>query len=139
MKEEWDVVIIGAGIVGAACAAACSVRGMRTAIVEAGVIGGGATAAGMGHIVVMDDSPAQLALTAYSQALWRELPSRLPASVEYERCGTLWVASDEDEMREVRRKQGCYASVGVSTEILNSHALADAEPHLQRSTPFPKG
>lgn len=135
MKEKWDVVIIGAGIVGAACAAACSAGEMRTAIVEAGVIGGGATAAGMGHIVVMDDSPAQLALTAYSQALWRDLSSRLPATVEYEQCGTLWVASDEDEMREVRRKQACYRSVGVSTEILDSHALAEAEPHLRRPLP----
>lgn len=135
MKEQWDVVIIGAGIVGAACAAACSARGMRTAIVEARVIGGGATAAGMGHIVVMDDSPAQLALTAYSQVLWRELSSRLPVNVEYEQCGTLWVASDEDEMREVQRKQACYMSAGVSTEILDSHALAEAEPHLRRPLP----
>lgn len=135
MKDVWDVVIAGAGIVGAACAAACAARGMRTAIVEASVIGGGATAAGMGHIVVMDDSPAQLAFTSYSQALWRELSSRLPATAEYEQCGTLWVASDEDEMQEVRRKQACYASAGVSTEVLDSRALAEAEPHLRRSLP----
>ena len=99
MKEEWDVVIIGAGIVGAACAATCSARGMRTAIVEAGVIGGGATAAGMGHIVVMDDSPAQLALTAYSQAA---LAGAAPAAClrvwSMNSAEHLWVASDEDEI-----------------------------------------
>lgn len=78
MKDAWDVIVIGAGIVGAACAALCAARGIRTAIVEAGAIGGGATAAGMGHIVVIDDSPAQLALTSYSQELWRELSGRLP-------------------------------------------------------------
>ena len=71
MSENWDVVIVGAGIVGAACAYQCASRGMRTAVVEAKSIGGGATAAGMGHIVVMDDSPAQLALTHYSQTLWQ--------------------------------------------------------------------
>jgi glycine/D-amino acid oxidase-like deaminating enzyme len=38
-------------------------------------------------------------------------------------------------MREVRRKQACYRSVGVSTEILDSHALAEAEPHLRRPLP----
>jgi len=65
MSASWDVVIVGAGIVGAACARECAQRGMRTAVVEANGIGGGATAAGMGHIVVMDDSPAQLALTHY--------------------------------------------------------------------------
>lgn len=135
MSEAWDVVIAGAGIVGAACAAACAAEGMRTAMVEASVIGGGATAAGMGHIVVMDDSPAQLALTSYSQSLWRELSSRLPAGVEYEQCGTLWVASDEEEMAEVRRKQHLYATMGIATEILDSSALGEAEPHLRRPLP----
>src|SRR6185437_12029787 len=108
----------------------CAARGLRTAIVEPGEIGGGATAAGMGHIVVMDDSPAQLALTSYSQSLWRELAGRLPASVEYESCGTLWVASDGEEMEEVHRKQALYATAGVASEVLDSRALARAEPHL---------
>lgn len=131
MSEDWDVVIAGAGIVGAACALEFATRGLRTAIVEPGEIGGGATAAGMGHIVVMDDSPAQLALTSDSQALWREISPRLPASVEFERCGTLWVATDQEEMEEVHRKQALYASVGVPSEVLDSRALAEAEPHLK--------
>jgi glycine/D-amino acid oxidase-like deaminating enzyme len=85
----------------------------------------------MGHIVVMDDSPAQLALTCYSQRLWNALADRLPDEVEYDSCGTLWVASDEEEMQEVRRKQAVYASAGVRTEILDGQSLAEAEPHLK--------
>ncbi len=133
MSDSWDVVVVGAGIVGAACARECASRGLRTAVVEGSVVGGGATAAGMGHIVVMDDSPAQLALTRYSQSLWADLAERLPANVEFERCGTLWVAVDEEEMEEVRRKRAVYASAGVASEILDSHALAEAEPYLRRS------
>jgi glycine/D-amino acid oxidase-like deaminating enzyme len=132
MSDRWDVVIIGAGIVGSACALECASRGLRTAVVEGKGIGSGATAAGMGHIVVMDDSPAQLALTHYSQTLWQRLSARLPANVEYEACGTLWVAKDEDEMQEVRRKSEQFASAGISTVILDSQMLADAEPHLRR-------
>lgn len=131
MSETWDVVVLGAGIVGAACARACSLRGLRTAVVESGAIGGGATAAGMGHIVVMDDSEPQLALTRYSQQLWMALSDRLPPQAEFESCGTLWVAADEEEMQEVRRKQRVYASLGVATEILDSRALREAEPHLR--------
>ena len=133
MSESWDVVIVGAGIVGSACAFECAKRGMRIAIVEASSIGGGATAAGMGHIVVMDDSPAQLALTHYSQTLWQDLSKSLPADVEYEACGTLWVAADDEEMQEVHRKRDVYASAGVPTKILDGAALAVAEPQLRRS------
>lgn len=132
MNSGWDVVILGAGIVGAACARECAARGLRTAVIDAAGVGGGATAAGMGHIVVMDDSPAQLALTRWSQALWRELAEHLPPEAEYEARGTLWVAADDREMAEVRRKQGVYSSVGIGAEILDSRALAEAEPQLRR-------
>ncbi|HEX4007797.1 MAG TPA: FAD-dependent oxidoreductase [Acidobacteriaceae bacterium] len=132
MSEGWDVVIVGAGIVGAACAAECSSHGLRTAIVEASGVGSGATAAGMGHIVVMDDSPAQMALTHYSQDLWYGLSPSLTPSVEYDRCGTLWVAADDEEMDEVQRKHHVYAQAGVPTEILDSRSLAEAEPHLRQ-------
>ena len=67
---SYDAVVVGAGIVGASCAAECVRQGMRVAVVDGDVIGNGATAAGMGHIVVMDDSEAQFALTRYSQQLW---------------------------------------------------------------------
>lgn len=135
MSAVSDVVIVGAGIVGAACARECASRGLSTTVVDAGGIGCGATAAGMGHIVVLDDSPMQLALTLYSQKLWHELSAELPSDVEFEPCGTLWVASDEEEMGEVRRKRALYASVGVDSEILDSQALAEAEPYLRRPLP----
>ena len=99
MTAVSDVVIIGAGIVGTACARECAARGLTTTVVDAAGIGGGATAAGMGHIVVMDDSPMQLALTRYSQQLWRELSLQLPGNVEFDPCGTLWVASRSEERR----------------------------------------
>src|ERR1700760_1522519 len=102
--ETFDVLILGAGIVGTACASELSSAGLCVGIVEPGVPGGAATAAGMGHLVVMDDSPAQLALSHFSRELWRELRAALPASVEYEQCGTLWVAADEEEMQEVPAK-----------------------------------
>lgn len=127
----YDVVVIGGGIVGAACAAECVREGMRVAIVEARLIGGGATAAGMGHLVVMDDSEAQFALTRYSRQLWEEVRDELPRQVEYDACGTIWVAADEDEMREVSRKEEFYSKRGVAVEVLDQQSLAEAEPNLR--------
>ena len=130
-SPTYDVIIIGAGIVGAACALECVNEGLKTAIVEAKIIGGGATAAGMGHLVVMDDSEAQFALTNYSCKLWREVRDELPPSVEYEACGTIWVAADDEEMTEVRRKEKYYTDRGVSVEVLDVRALREAEPNLR--------
>ena len=127
----FDVVIVGAGIVGSACALECVKAGLKVALVEAKIIGGGATAAGMGHLVVMDDSEAQFALTDYSCKLWREVKEDLPQTVEYEACGTIWVATDDEEMDEVRRKERYYTERGVAVEVLDARALAEAEPNLR--------
>jgi glycine/D-amino acid oxidase-like deaminating enzyme len=131
MSESFDVIIVGAGIVGAACAAECARQGLRVLVVDRGPIGGGTTGAGMGHIVVMDDSEAQFALTAFSRSLWHRLAGELPADVEYDPCGTLWVAADEEEMGEVRRKHRFYTQRGIRVEILSAAAVAEAEPNLR--------
>lgn len=132
MGAGCDVAIAGAGIVGAACAWACAAAGLKVAVAEPGPVGGGATAAGMGHIVAMDDSPAQLALTLYSRALWIELGAALPPQAEYQACGTIWVAADEEEMAEVRRKQAVYDGMNMGAEVLDAAQLAEAEPQLRR-------
>jgi glycine/D-amino acid oxidase-like deaminating enzyme len=86
----------------------------------------------MGHLVVMDDSPAQLALSRFSRELWRELQHRLSPQVEYEQRGTLWVAADAEEMDEVLAKQRTYRAVDVASEVLDEAALREAEPKLRR-------
>ncbi len=131
MSAAPDIVIVGAGIVGAACARECARAGLRVLVLDRGPIGGGTTAAGMGHIVVMDDSPAQFALTACSRRLWQELAPELPAAVEYDPCGTLWVAADEQEMAEVHRKAAFYRERGVRVEVLEGDDVAAAEPALR--------
>lgn len=132
MKSTYDVILVGAGIVGAACAMECVHQGMSVAVVEGNVVGGGATAAGMGHIVVMDDSPAQLDLTRYSQRLWNELAPQLPQDVEYEATGTIWIATDDSEMVEIHRKRTLYEAHGIPVQVLDAQALREAEPNLHR-------
>jgi len=129
--NKYDVLVIGCGIVGAACALEFARREMRVAVIDREIVGGGATAAGMGHIVVMDDSDAQFELTRYSQQLWQELRPELPDDVEYEPCGTIWVAADDDEMAEVHRKHHYYGDRRVPTEVLDSQDLKKLEPNLR--------
>ncbi|HEY7305874.1 MAG TPA: FAD-dependent oxidoreductase [Bryobacteraceae bacterium] len=125
------MIVAGAGIVGAACARELAGVGLRVALIEPAMVGGGATAAGMGHIAVMDDSPAQFSLTRYSQVLWQELAERLPADAEYLPCGALWIAADEIEMEEVHRKERYYREHNVPVEVLDTRSLSEAEPNLR--------
>jgi D-hydroxyproline dehydrogenase subunit beta len=131
LNVNFDIAIVGAGIVGAACADACARAGLKVVVLDRGPIGGGTTAAGMGHLVVMDDSVAQFELTHYSRRLWGELARELPPEVEYDRCGTLWVAADEPEMSEARRKERFFSERGVAVVTLDAASLERAEPNLR--------
>ena len=124
-------VVVGGGIVGAACADAAARAGWRVTVLDPNPVGSGATAAGMGHLVVMDDSAAQLALTARSVELWRELAPHLPATAEYRACGTLWIAQDAQELHGAHEKHAALTEAGVHAETLDGHALKRLEPHLR--------
>ncbi|WP_230473528.1 NAD(P)/FAD-dependent oxidoreductase [Dyella choica] len=128
--KSYDLIIVGAGIIGTACADYASREGLRVAIVEPGPIGGGATAAAMGHLVAMDDDPAELALANYSLQLWEDFTGI--EQIEYSRCGTLWVAGNATEFAQIPEKIARLAAVGVPAERLESEQLYRLEPALQR-------
>ncbi len=126
-----DAIVVGAGIVGASCAAALSRDGWRVTVLDRAFASAGTTSVGMGHVVVMDDSPEQLALTAYSARLWRELRPQLTKRSEYDACGTLWIAENAEQLAALEGKRATYASANVRAEVIDSRALRDAEPGLR--------
>lgn len=126
---KTDVVVIGAGIVGAACAHELAQRGLRVLVLDDA--SGGATGAGMGHLVAMDDNAAELALSHFSIELWRGLSDGMPEGCAYRNCGTLWLAADSNEMDLARAKQATLAAHGVAGELVDSGVLAALEPMLR--------
>jgi glycine/D-amino acid oxidase-like deaminating enzyme len=124
-----SALVVGAGIVGAAIADGLLATGCAVTLFEADLPAGGATAAAMGHLVVLDDSPEQMGFTGRGLALWRR--EDLPAGCEREARGTVWVARDAEEMEEARAKAGRYAAMGLEAELLDPDRLRAAEPALR--------
>jgi len=130
-RASSEAIVVGAGVVGAAVASALARDGWRVTVLESGFVGGGTTSAGMGHLVAMDDSPAQLALTALSVRLWADLAPELPREVEYRATGTIWVAEDDEQLAGVAARREMYEGAGIRTELLDQSSLAEAEPWLR--------
>jgi glycine/D-amino acid oxidase-like deaminating enzyme len=128
-----DVIVVGGGIVGAACAAELALPGMTVEVLEARGIGGGATAAGMGHVVVMNDSPAEFALARASRELWLALGAELRGREAFSRCGTLWIAEDDEELDAARSMRDAFAAAGVRAHMLDRAALREAEPAVSHA------
>jgi D-hydroxyproline dehydrogenase subunit beta len=127
-----DAIVVGAGIIGAAVADALSAAGFRVLVIDQQFAASGVTSAGMGHIVVMDDSPAQLALTSWSRSLLLDQAAGLSAACELDRCGTLWIAEDETQLEIAAAKGRMLREHGVGAELIDGEDLARAEPNLRR-------
>jgi glycine/D-amino acid oxidase-like deaminating enzyme len=132
MSAAPDVTIVGAGLIGAATALGLAEAGLSVALYDTEFPGSGSSGAAMGHLVTMDDSPAQLALTAHSCARWRVLGRTLPDDCEIDYCGTLWLATDPGELLGVRERIAAYATHGVRSEMMAEHQLREHEPNLCR-------
>lgn len=124
-----EAIVVGAGIIGAACAWQLARQGVQVLLVDNQRAG--ATAAGMGHLVCMDDNPAELALSAYSLQLWRSVVDRMPESCAWRGCGTLWLAERDDEMAIAEAKRQRMAEYEVASETLSAAQVAGLEPMLR--------
>lgn len=129
MSDGADVIVIGAGIVGAACAHELAKRGQRVLVLDAGLRA--ATAAGMGHLIVLDDNPAELAISQYSVQRWRDWARDMPDDCAYRQNGTLWLAANAEEMAVAEAKYQVLREHGLDCELLGAEALRQAEPELR--------
>jgi glycine/D-amino acid oxidase-like deaminating enzyme len=127
-----DVVVVGAGMVGAACAYYAARAGLSVAVVDRGGVAGGTTGAGEGNLLVSDKSPGpELDLTLYSLALWRELAGTLDRSaMELEFKGGVVVSSTGDGYAGLRDLAETQRAVGVTATDIPPGELASFEPHL---------
>jgi glycine/D-amino acid oxidase-like deaminating enzyme len=123
-----DVVIVGGGMVGIATARELAAAGATVTLLHDGPIGGGATAAAMGHLIALDDTDAIAAFTLHSLQRWRQFA--LPAECERVTCGCLWVAEDDEEMVEAHNKAARYRARNIAADVVAAGALRQLEPQL---------
>jgi len=130
-RSPYDVVVIGAGVVGAACAYYATQAGLRVAVVDRGPVAGGTTGAGEGNLLVSDKAPGpELDLALLSARLWQELAAEFGEPMEYEAKGGLVVATGPDGMTALRRFAEGQRTAGVTAEEIGPDGLPELEPHL---------
>ncbi|MET8855794.1 FAD-binding oxidoreductase [Streptomyces sp. NPDC004579] len=126
-----DVVIVGAGMVGAACALYAAREGLDVAVVDRGPVAGGTTGAGEGNLLVSDKEPGpELDLALLSGRLWADLAEEHGKAVEYEAKGGLVVASTPAGLAALETFAAGQRTAGVLAEPVAADQLHDLEPYL---------
>lgn len=122
-----DVVVMGAGIIGAACAQALTARGLHVLVLDRHGPASGTSAAGEGNVLVSDKEPGpELDLAKASRELWPDLAG----DAEWEEKGGLVVATTPEAAEPLKAFAAKQRAAGVDAcEITTAEALTH-EPHL---------
>jgi glycine/D-amino acid oxidase-like deaminating enzyme len=130
MMRTADVVVIGAGVVGAACAYHAARAGLTVTVVDRGSVAGGTTGAGEGNILVSDKEPGpELDLALFSSRRWRDLADEV-GGFEYETKGGLVVAATTDGVTSLTGLAAGQRAAGVEVTPVAAGDLPGYEPHL---------
>jgi glycine oxidase len=130
-----SVIVIGAGVIGAAIADSLADRGARVTVLDMRSPGRGASQASAGALVPFieahEDTPL-LALGTRSLAMYdafiQRLSSRTGLAIEYARSGSLDVALNDDDAAKLRLGKAWLGARGVRNEWLERAALSSFEP-----------
>src|SRR4051794_41975923 len=91
-----DVVVVGGGIVGAACAYALAGAGARVRLSERAFVASGSSGACEGNLLAWDkELERELPLALRSAKLWERLARGLPDGLGYDREGGAVAAETE--------------------------------------------
>ena len=133
-----DVIIIGAGIIGAACARALSGAGLAVTVVDRGTVAGGTSSACEGNLLVSDKGAGhELVLAQYTATLWRQAAADLREqlgdsfpSVEYDPKGGLVVATTPEGAAPLLAFAAGQRDAGVDAKVISTDEARILEPDL---------
>src|SRR5919106_2820358 len=126
-----DVVVVGGGVIGTACAYALSSRGASVTLVERAELAAGASGRNHGLLFVPTE-PELVTMAAGTLPMVREVAEATPMRVRFdeEPLGFLVVAGDRDEVADARAEAEGAEANGVAVELVPPDRLPDVEPSL---------
>ncbi len=133
-----DVAIVGAGVIGAACARRLARAGLSVLVLERGTAASGTSSRGEGNLLVSDKGPGpELALAQYAARLWPATADELAdelgpgfPSIEFERKGGLVVATTEVSAPALLAFAAAQRAAGVDARAVTTAEALGLEPDL---------
>lgn len=129
MTTQFDVAVIGGGIVGLAHAWMAAKRGLRTVVLERTAVAEGASVRNFGMIWPIGQPAGELySLALRSRSLWRELHAADAISIE--ECGSVHLAHHADELAVLEEfcSQGTHeAQMLTAEETVKQAPLANPQ------------
>jgi glycine/D-amino acid oxidase-like deaminating enzyme len=129
--KQVDVVVIGAGIVGASTAYELARKNQSVALIEKGIVAGEQSGRNWGWVRQQNRDLHELPLAIYSLKRWGELDAELGADLGFRRAGILYATRDPSELARWEKWSEQARPMGFQNETLTA---AQAQERMKGST-----
>ena len=141
MRDQYEIVIVGGGVIGLTIARALALRGVRdVCLVERGRLGAEASWAAAGMLLPQVEADAAdefFNLACQSRDLYPEFAAALceetGIDVELDTTGTLYLALTENDHEEIVKRYEWQKSAGLSVERLSGDEARALEPCISEA------
>jgi glycine/D-amino acid oxidase-like deaminating enzyme len=128
-----DVVVIGGGVIGAACASALARRGADVTLVERDELAAHASGRNQGlWVLPQDDATVPMAERSLQRYLALAPGAPIDVMLDPDPIGLVMVARDHDELDVTRRAAEVAERAGTRVDALDDASLAEVEPAMSR-------
>ena len=138
-NAPYDAVVVGAGLIGLACAWRARRRGLSVLVVDrAEALGAAASGVAAGMLAPVPETDfgeeAALRVNLAARERWpafaAELEELTGLPTGFRESGTLIVAADRDDAEELRRLHDLHRSLGLPAEWVTPSRCRELEPGL---------
>lgn len=135
MTKNFDVILIGGGMLGLSTAYYLAKQKTRVLLLQAGDIGGGSSAACAGRAQVAEGKLDEFNLTVIREGFTKlvTLDQELGHPFEFRKTGLLILINSQQHWDEWSFRADVLTQAGIPTEMLDSSALQAVERHLDTS------
>ncbi|WP_406229462.1 NAD(P)/FAD-dependent oxidoreductase [Nocardia sp. NBC_01009] len=132
LPKGAEVVVIGAGAVGAACAYFLAREGFRVQVLEQGRVASGTSSACEGNLLVSDkEAGHELDLALYSNSVWHNDLAEFGQLWEFESKGGFVVASSPEGADALRELGARQRLAGIETVDVDAADIHQYEPNIR--------
>ncbi|QIZ46721.1 NAD(P)/FAD-dependent oxidoreductase [Dickeya zeae] len=128
LPDQADVVVIGAGIAGAAAAYELAKKGVSVLLLEKGLVGGEQSSRNWGWCRQQNRDERELPLIIYALRRWEELQQETGEDLGFHRSGLLYTTLDQAEIDAWDNWGKMAKAYGVRSDILNAEQAKAMTP-----------
>lgn len=131
--NDWDLIVIGAGIVGCSAAYHAARKGLRVLIVERETPGSAQSGRNLGFVRQQGRDFRELELAMASMKLWEGVETELGRKVGWFRGGNLALAVSDADLQRQEEWQARARGFGLDTQLLTAAQVMEKLPSLSRN------